>query len=155
MSDPKMIRKMNILMVEDNALDAFMTKRFLGKTGGQYNLTHITDGAAALDFLKRSSLPRNPFKPDLILLDLNLPHVNGTEILKVLKIDPQLQNIPVIVITGETLDADFEERYDLHEHAATIKWVGMKDFMTLVKAIEDVYNDMRKAAFDSWSVNRR
>lgn len=128
----------NILLVEDNPNDVEITLRALKK--GQINnrMTVARDGQEALDILlgvKNGSVPR----PCLVLLDLNLPKVNGHEVLKRMKTDPELRGIPVIVLTASTREEDVVRSYDLGVNTFISKPVEFEDFIKVVMTIQDYW----------------
>lgn len=128
----------NILLVEDNPNDVEITLRALKK--GQINnrMTVARDGQEALDILldvKNGSVPR----PCLVLLDLNLPKVNGHEVLKRMKTDPELRGIPVIVLTASTREEDIVRSYDLGVNTFISKPVEFEDFIKVVMTIQDYW----------------
>lgn len=121
-----------VLLVEDNPRDAELTIRALKKNNLANRLFHVEDGAEALDFLfgrgKYEGRQANP-SPKVVLLDLKLPKVNGLEVLRILKSDPTLQIIPVVVVTSSTEDPDMETAYKLGANGYVIKPVQFEAFM--------------------------
>lgn len=121
-----------VLLVEDNPRDAELTIRALKKNNLANRLFHVEDGAEALDFLfgrgKYEGHQANP-SPKVVLLDLKLPKVNGLEVLRILKSDPTLQIIPVVVVTSSTEDPDMETAYKLGANGYVIKPVQFEAFM--------------------------
>jgi two-component system, response regulator len=121
-----------VLLVEDNPRDAELTIRALKKHNLANRLFHVQDGAEALDFLfgrgKYEGRPTNA-APKVILLDLKLPKVNGLEVLRRIKNDPNLQTIPVVVVTSSAEDPDMEAAYNLGANGYVIKPVQFEAFM--------------------------
>ncbi len=125
-----------ILLVEDNPGDVRLTREAL-KEGKVYsNLHHVKDGVEAMEFLRRqgrySSVPR----PDIILLDLNLPKKDGREVLQEIKTDDSLKRIPVVVLTTSKAEEDVLRTYNLHANCYVTKPVDLEKFMVVVKTID-------------------
>jgi two-component system, chemotaxis family, response regulator Rcp1 len=128
-----------ILMVEDNDGDVFLTIEAL-KEAKVANSVHVVhDGVEALEFLRRQGKYATAPRPDLILLDLNLPRKDGREVLAEIKPDPELRVIPVVVLTGSNADADVARSYDLHANCYIVKPVDLAGLMDVVKSIEDFW----------------
>jgi CheY-like chemotaxis protein len=128
----------NILLVEDNPNDVEITVRALKKGQVRNELIVARDGQEALDILfgRRNGQAR---KPGLILLDLNLPKVNGHEVLEKIKADPELRRIPVIVLTASTREEDIVRSYDLGVNTFISKPVEFKDFIRMVTTIKEYW----------------
>ena len=127
-----------ILLVEDNPNDIEITRRALEKGHVRNELTVARDGQEALDILfgvKNGDVP----KPGLILLDLNLPKVNGHEVLEKIKADRKLRRIPVIVLTASTREEDIVRTYDLGVNTFITKPVRFDDFMKVVMTIKEYW----------------
>ena len=125
-----------ILLVEDNPGDERLTREAL-KEGKVYsNLHWVKDGVEAMEFLRRqgkySSVPR----PDIILLDLNLPKKDGREVLQDIKNDPELKRIPVVVLTTSKAEEDVLRTYNLHANCYVTKPVDLEKFIVVVKSID-------------------
>ena len=125
-----------ILLVEDNPGDVRLTREAL-KEGKVYsNLHTVKDGVEAMEFLRRqgrySSVPR----PDIILLDLNLPKKDGREVLHEIKADDALKRIPVVVLTTSKAEEDVLRTYNLHANCYVTKPVDLEKFMVVVKSID-------------------
>src|SRR5882724_4154408 len=114
-------RAIEILLVEDSATDRLMTAAALAKAHVLNNLHSVEDGVEALEFLRREGKYGTAPRPDLILLDLNLPRLDGRSVLRAVKGDPRLQTIPVIVMTGAVGDAEVAEAYGLHANSFVSK----------------------------------
>ncbi len=129
----------HILLVEDNAGDARLTQEALraGKIHSRLNV--VTDGEAALSFLRREGTHAAAPRPDLILLDLNLPGMSGREVLAVIKTDEDLRRIPVVVLTSSAAEQDILESYDLRANCYVCKPVDLDQFMKVVQSIEDFW----------------
>ena len=132
-------RAIEILMVEDNPGDVRLTREAF-KDGRVWNRMHVVeDGVAALDFLYR----RPPFgaapRPDIILLDLNLPRMDGREVLATIKADASLRLIPVVVLTTSQAEEDVLRAYRLNANCYVTKPVDLEQFIRIVQAIEDFW----------------
>jgi CheY-like chemotaxis protein len=130
------MRPIEILLVEDNDVDVKLTREGL-KEGKVQNILHVVrDGEEALDFLyRRGSYAGSP-RPDIVLLDLNLPRVDGREVLAKIKSDEALRRIPVVVLTTSKADEDILKSYDLNVNCFITKPVDMNQFIDVVKAID-------------------
>ena len=128
-----------ILLVEDNAGDVRLTREIFKEGRMRNTLNAVGDGVEALKYLRREGEFAGAAKPDLILLDLNLPKMDGRELLSVIKFDPELQRIPVVVLTTSTAEADVLRTYDLHANCYVVKPVRLDQFESAVRAIEDFW----------------
>ncbi|GLY27679.1 response regulator [Kineosporia sp. NBRC 101731] len=128
-----------ILLVEDDPGDVLMTREALEGTGLASRLNVVGDGAQALDFLYKRGEYTDAPTPDLILLDLNLPKVHGREVLAQVKDDPQLRQIPVVVLTTSEAEEDVLHSYDLHANAYVTKPVDFEQFVKVVRHIDDFF----------------
>jgi len=132
-------RPIEILLVEDNPGDVRLTQEAL-KDGKILNNLHVTsDGVEAMAFLHREDRYADKPRPDIILLDLNLPKKNGREVLKEIKEDSDLKRIPVVVLTVSSAEQDILKTYNLHANCYITKPVGLDEFLTIVKSIEDFW----------------
>ena len=132
-------RPIEILMVEDNPGDVRLTVEAL-KEGKVRNHMHtVGDGVEALAFLRRQGRYAQMPRPDLILLDLNLPKKNGQEVLAEIKEDPDLRRIPVVILTVSEAEADILKTYNLHANCYITKPVDLDRFIEVVKSIEDFW----------------
>jgi two-component system, chemotaxis family, response regulator Rcp1 len=128
-----------ILLVEDNPADVRLTQEAL-KEGKVRNHLHVArDGIEAIEFLRRVGKFANATRPDLILLDLNLPRKDGREVLADIKADPELQAIPVVVLTTSAAEADIFKSYKLHANCYITKPVDLEQFVQVVKSIDDFW----------------
>ncbi|MEN3355668.1 MAG: hypothetical protein V7640_3826 [Betaproteobacteria bacterium] len=126
----------DILLVEDNPGDVRLTKEAL-KEGKVYNNLHwAKDGVEALEFLRREGIHKKAPRPDIILLDLNLPKKDGREVLSVIKSDDQLKNIPVVVLTTSKAEEDVLRSYALHANCYVTKPVDLEKFIVVVQSID-------------------
>jgi len=132
-------RAVEILLVEDSPADIALTQEALQDSKLANNLHVVTDGEAAMDFLNKRGKYATVPKPDLILLDLNLPKKNGREVLAEIKKDASLNYIPVVIMTVSQDDRDICESYRLHANCYIKKPVKFKEFIEIVQSIEDFW----------------
>jgi len=131
-----------ILLVEDNEGDIELTKEAFENARLRNNLHIAVDGEKALDFLfKRGDFKYAP-TPDIILLDLNLPRVDGREVLQTIKADEALRRIPTIILTSSQADTDVVESYDLYANCYIVKPVDAVKFMEVVQQVENFWVDV-------------
>ena len=129
-------KPIEILLVEDNPGDVRLTREVLRETKVRNTLHVAQDGVEALDFLKGRGKHAGVARPDLILLDLNLPRKDGREVLREVKEDPDLRRIPIVVLTTSKAEADVVRSYNLHANCYISKPVDLEQFISVVKAIE-------------------
>jgi two-component system, chemotaxis family, response regulator Rcp1 len=139
MSSQAFSRPVEILLVEDNPGDVRLTKEALKEGKVRNNLHVVDDGVKALAFLRRDDPYVDAVRPDLVLLDLNLPRKSGREVLEEIKKDPSLRHIPVVVLTSSEAEQDIVRAYDLHANCYISKPVDLDQFITVVKSIEDFW----------------
>ena len=132
-------RPIHILLVEDNAGDVRLTREALREGRVRNTLSVAKDGAEALAMLRHQPLPGEGPRPDLVLLDLNLPKVDGRQVLAEMKGDPDLRRIPVVVLTTSKAEEDVLRSYDLHANSYITKPVDLDQFISVVHAIEDFW----------------
>jgi chemotaxis family two-component system response regulator Rcp1 len=132
-------RPIEILLVEDNPGDVRLTKEALKEGKVRNNMFVATDGEEALTFLRQQGKYAEACRPDLILLDLNLPKKSGREVLEEIKADPELKRIPVVVLTISKAEQDILKSYDLHANCYITKPVDLEQFIEVVKSIEDFW----------------
>jgi chemotaxis family two-component system response regulator Rcp1 len=133
---PKERRPIEILLVEDSPSDTDLTIEAFQEGRILSNLSHVEDGVEAMEFLARKNAYANAPRPDLILLDLNLPRKDGREVLAELKSDPELRTIPVVVLTTSKDDRDVSQAYQLQANCYIAKPVDFEQFVNVVRAIE-------------------
>ncbi len=139
MSDTILGRPVEILLVEDNPGDVRLTQEAL-KEGKVKNNLHIAkDGIEALAYLRREGEFNNSVRPDLVLLDLNLPRMDGRELLEIIKMDDDLKRIPVVILTTSKAEEDILRTYNLHANCYISKPVDLDQFIKVVKTIEDFW----------------
>ena len=129
-------RPVEILLVEDNPGDERLTREAL-KEGKVYsNLYWVKDGVEAMDFLRRKGRHAGAVRPDIVLLDLNLPKKDGREVLEEIKTDEDLKRIPVVVLTTSKAEEDVLRTYNLHANCYVTKPVDLEKFIVVVKSID-------------------
>ncbi len=128
-----------IVLVEDNVGDIRLTEETLKECEVSYQLSVLRHGEEAMAFLRREGRYSNAPRPDLILLDLNLPRKDGREVLAEIKRDPNLHSIPVVVLTTSRAARDIAKSYDLHANSYVTKPVEFDTFVAIVKSIQDFW----------------
>jgi CheY-like chemotaxis protein len=132
-------RPVEILLVEDNPGDVRLTIEALRESKVVNNLNVARDGVEALAYLRREGDFVNTVRPDLILLDLNLPRKDGREVLAEIKADPKLHTIPIVVLTTSRAEQDVLRSYELQANCFITKPVDLEQFITVVKSIENFW----------------
>jgi two-component system, chemotaxis family, response regulator Rcp1 len=135
--------KMKVLVVEDNPDDVAIVKRAMRKSEVKCELSFARDGQEALDFLYRNGEFEDATRPDLILLDLNLPKIDGLDVLSRIKQDEKLRRIPVIVLTISEHEQDMIKAYDSGASSYMTKPVDSKDFERLINTVQDYWRIAR------------
>jgi len=132
----KALRQVEILLIEDNPADVLMIRSAFEDFKFANALHVVEDGVEALAFLRGQEALAGSPRPDLIMLDLNLPRKNGREVLAEIKADPRLRNIPVVVLTTSQSEQDVLQAYDLHANCYIVKPVGFTNFIAAIKSIK-------------------
>lgn len=132
-------KMVDILLVEDNPGDARLAEEAMKEAKVRNKLYVVKDGVEAMAFLRREGPYAAMPRPDLILLDLNLPRKDGREVLAEIKQDPSLRRIPVVVLTTSQADEDVVKSYDLRVNCYIAKPVDLEQFMKVIKAIDDFW----------------
>ncbi|MDY7225763.1 response regulator [Hyalangium rubrum] len=132
-------RPIEILLVEDNPGDVRLTIEALKEGKVRNNLSVAKDGVEALAFLRKEGSFAHSTRPDLILLDLNLPRKDGREVLAEIKEDAVLRRIPVVVLTTSKAEEDILRTYDLHANCYITKPVDLEQFISVVRSIDDFW----------------
>ncbi|MCU0545668.1 MAG: response regulator [Oscillatoriaceae cyanobacterium Prado104] len=148
MNDRSTVRPIEILLIEDSPSDADLAREALGQGKILNNLHFVEDGVAAIDFLRRRGLYVSAPRPDLILLDLNLPKKSGQEVLSEIKTDPDLKLIPVVILTTSAAQEDILKSYSLHANCYITKPVDFVQFTRVVKLIEEFWLAVVKLPVD-------
>jgi len=133
------MQEIHILLVDDNEGDILLTKEALEEAKIVNRISVAYDGVQALTFLKKEPPFVHQDSPDLILLDINLPRMDGTELLSIIKKDPDLRRIPVIMLTTSSSERDILTSYDNHANCYITKPVDLERFMDVVRTIEDFW----------------
>ncbi|GAA4255037.1 response regulator [Dactylosporangium darangshiense] len=128
-----------VLLVEDDPGDVLMTQEAFEEHKVRNKLNVVQDGEEALAYLRREGRFADATRPDLILLDLNLPRVDGREVLQVIKEDQDLRRIPVVVLTTSQADEDILRSYSLHANAYVTKPVDFDSFIAVVRQIDEFF----------------
>ena len=136
---PETAEVIDVLLVEDDPGDVLMTREAFEDHKVANTLHVVGDGVEALQFLRRQGSYADAPTPDLVLLDLNLPRMDGREVLAELKADPELRSIPVVVLTTSEAEEDVLRSYSLHANAYVTKPVDFDRFVQVVQQIDDFF----------------
>jgi CheY-like chemotaxis protein len=131
--------KIDIMLVEDNPADARLTEEAMRDCSTPTNLYHVWDGEQAMGFLRREGEFADAPRPDIVLLDLNMPKMDGRAVLAQLKGDPRLMTIPVVVLTTSEAEEDILKSYELHANCYVQKPVDLDKFISIVGLIENFW----------------
>ena len=134
-----LVKPIEILLVEDNPGDVRLTQESLTDGKVRNSMQVVEDGVEAVAFLRREGKYANASRPDLILLDLNLPKKDGREVLAEIKADSNLKRIPVVVLTTSKAEEDVFKAYDLHANCYITKPVDLDQFTTVVRSVEEFW----------------
>lgn len=140
------MKKVHILLVEDNEGDIVLTLDAFEESKIRTNISVVKNGAEALDFLFKRGNYVEKNRPDLILLDINIPVYNGHEVLKKIKEDPKLKTIPVIILTTSANQKDINKAYENHSNSYVTKPIDMDDFLKVILKIEEFWLQLSKLA---------
>ena len=132
-------RPIQILLAEDNPDDIELTVQALNDSRVRNRLIVVKDGEEAISYLQGKGKYQHAVRPDLILLDLNMPKKNGRDVLREIKNDPKLKRIPVVILTTSQAEDDIAHTYDLHANCYITKPVDFNQFLKVVKSIEDFW----------------
>lgn len=132
-------KPINILLAEDNPGDVFLVDNTLGESHISYNLHHVFNGKEVLEFLNQEWRYVSKSRPDLILLDLNLPLKHGFEVLKEIKSIPEFSIIPVIILTSSKEEKDIVRSYALAANCFVTKPVDLNEFSEVIKSLENFW----------------
>ncbi len=128
-----------ILLVEDNAGDVRLTREAMRDAKVYNNLSVVSDGVEAMAYLRRQGAHGRAVRPDLVLLDLNLPRMSGLEVLTEIKEDPDLKHIPVVILTTSQAEQDILVSYRMRANAFVTKPVDLEQFLKVVRSIEEFW----------------
>ncbi|HLU40825.1 MAG TPA: response regulator [Microthrixaceae bacterium] len=138
-SDPGAVRPIEILLVEDDEGDVLLTTEALEASKVTNNMHVARNGEEALKFLRREQGYHDVPRPDIVLLDLNLPRIDGREVLAQIKSDPELRRIPIVVLTTSEAEEDILRSYDLHANAYVTKPVDFERFLEVIQSIDEFF----------------
>jgi len=133
------VRPIEVLLVEDDEGDVLMTREALDEGKVFNRLAVVGDGVEAIAYLRREQPYGNATRPDLVLLDLNLPKRDGRQVLEEVKADPELRRIPIVVLTTSEAEEDVLRSYDLHANAYVTKPVDFERFVEVIRQIDDFF----------------
>jgi CheY-like chemotaxis protein len=139
MTPPQMLNAIDVLLVDDDPGDTLMIREAFEHNKVRNELASVADGVQAMQYLRREGEYANAPRPDLILLDLNLPRKDGREVLAEIKSDPQLSTIPVVVLTTSHAEEDVLKSYQLHANAYVTKPVDFERFIAVVRQIDEFF----------------
>jgi CheY-like chemotaxis protein len=131
--------RIDLLLVEDDPGDVIMTREALTDANLEHDLHVVDNGEAAISFLRQEGPYSNAPRPDLILLDLNLPRVDGREVLSFVKGDQSLRRIPLVILTTSDSDDDIATSYDLHANAFVTKPVEFASYLSAVRQVDHFF----------------
>jgi CheY-like chemotaxis protein len=131
-----MPRTIHVLMVEDDPGDVLLTKETLKESKLSIDMVVVDDGEKALQYLRQQGPYGKAPRPDLVILDLNLPKVDGHEVLRQVKAEEALRTIPIVVVTTSDAEADIQRTYGLGANCYVTKPIGLEQFAKVVRAIE-------------------
>jgi CheY-like chemotaxis protein len=139
MSPPQLLNAIDVLLVDDDPGDTLMIREAFEHNKVKNTLECVADGVQAMQYLRREGEYANAPRPDLILLDLNLPRKDGREVLAEIKSDPRLATIPVVVLTTSNAEEDVLRSYQLHANAYVTKPVDFERFIEVVRQIDEFF----------------
>ena len=139
MSSSKVKQPIDILVCEDNLGDVYIITDSLQSSLTAYNLHHVADGEAAMNYLQQKGNYQSVSRPDLVLLDLNLPKKHGFEVLQDIKTNPDLKAIPVIILTSSKSEQDILKSYELYGSCFVTKPFEFEEFTDAIKRIENFW----------------
>lgn len=141
------MKEVHILLVEDNEGDIVLTLDAFEESKIKTNISVVKNGRDALEFLFKKGKYHNVDKPDLILLDINIPIYNGHDVLKKIKEDPLLKKIPVIMLTTSSNPKDITTAYENHANSYIVKPIEMEEFIQAILKIEEFWLQLSKLAY--------
>ena len=132
-------KPIRILLIEDNEGDVFLTRKAFKNAKIANEIDVAADGEIAVDMLRQKGVHQNLSRPDIILLDINLPKKDGLQVLSEIKADQNLKRIPVVILTSSQAEQDIIKTYNLHASSYIIKPINLEKFHQIVSAIEDFW----------------
>ncbi len=141
-----MLKPVHLLLVEDNEGDIVLTLDAFEESKIQTNISVVRNGQEAIDFLYKRNGYEQENKPDLVLLDINIPILNGHEVLKIIKQDAELKKIPVIMLTTSSNTRDINLSYENYANSYVTKPIEMEDFLNAILKIEEFWLQLCKLA---------
>ena len=144
MDENRKNRPIDILLVDDNPGDVRLTKEALNETGTNNILNVVENGMEAIEYLRRTGMYTNAIRPEIILLDLNLPKKSGIEVLEEIKKDSQLKEIPVVVLSTSDAEMDVIKAYQYHANCYIVKPVNFDQFVKIIKSTIDFWFNIVK-----------
>ncbi|HXE45682.1 MAG TPA: response regulator [Conexibacter sp.] len=139
MTPPQVLNAIDVLLVDDDPGDTLMIREAFAHNKVRNELAAVADGVQAMQYLRREGEYKDASRPDLILLDLNLPRKDGREVLGEIKGDPELRTIPVVVLTTSHAEEDVLRSYQLHANAYVTKPVDFERFIEVVRQIDEFF----------------
>lgn len=139
MPEPAPARQLEVLLAEDNEFDVHLTVAAFRDARVPSRLHCVPDGEAAIAFLRHKGEHEQAPRPDLILLDLNLPKKNGLEVLEEIKADPNLKNIPVVIVSGSIHEGDVRRAYELQVSAFLMKPVEVDEYFAAIRSLKELW----------------
>jgi CheY-like chemotaxis protein len=139
MPQPAPARQLEVLLAEDNEFDVHLTVVAFRDATVPNRVHCVSDGEAAIAFLKRTGEYRRAPRPDLILLDLNLPKKDGLEVLEEIKADPGLKNIPVVMVSGNIHDGDIKRAYELQASSFLMKPLEVDEYFAAIRSLKELW----------------
>jgi CheY-like chemotaxis protein len=133
-------RVLSVLLVDDDEGDLLMIREALDSSTSAHEIHIVHDGEEALAFLRREGRYADKPRPDLVLLDLNMPRMDGRQVLAAVKADDDLRTIPIVVLTTSRAPADIVSSYDLHANAYVTKPMSLDELTSVVKGIDDFFS---------------
>ena len=133
------MKEVEILLVEDNRGDVLLTQEALLNWDTKNRISAVGDGEEAIRYLRETVDECSGHLPDLVILDINLPKIDGKEVLSIMKNDPLLKTIPVIMLTTSSADSDVQDAYANHANCYVIKPVDLNKFMEVIRSIEEYW----------------
>jgi chemotaxis family two-component system response regulator Rcp1 len=133
------LKPISVLLAEDNATDVRLILETLNDSKLKVNMHHVKDGMEMMDFLNKHDRYMDSITPDLVLLDLNMPRKNGRQVLQEIKDNPNLSQLPVVILTVSQLDQDVLDAYNLNARLYITKPIDLGKFLEIIKSIDNFW----------------